>query len=683
MHNSKNRIAIPILSLVTLFCSIAIAYATETDSGSGGHDGHILLVRLLLILAITKIAQRVDSYLNTLGLSAAQGGSDLLGAIIAGSHMLGHGGVGGGKGGAIGSILGKTQTGMAVRNALGAAARAPQGEKLKAFGKSMADNNKTVQAISRGFQAAKYENGLTNKLAAGFQTAVMERARNSRAAQTMDLFNKNGINAVATDSLERFAAAAFPAGTTIAQQAAEEQKAAFEAQKAADEKLQLAGNDRPGSIMNQQPTGQISQDVLDRVNKAAIDGKEADSRDLDKVYEGRRYDPKQGLGASEGEIHQGAEAGLYGIKVVPDNTDDGYMYEGHAGAAGDEAASHYFNEPNYVKRMDGNAEAMSVVSVADQNLANTWKAESEITGRGSAYAQKFMNTKGSISGYNSTNSTVTTAADAAYGEQLKRIAQENGVSINGNAVAVRANNQEIQTSGGKTLAQNSQTVMYMDQDGNARAFKLLSRAELYSGTTGSDGTYTPTYSEEFRKQCQEMKLEDGSTAYVHMCSASESDTMRDQIIHEQFSSATKNNENSAFAKTVLDNIGNYSGSNTTYCEAAAAAYTQQTNALIKSQFGDQYTLSKFPAHIQTGDIDSGKGTSIVYNLNDGNKATVTVVDQKSFSNLPESEKAKYIEFKGNTKNSQTTYAKLVVSDGGPAQTPSPKTKQTPGIRPRR
>ena len=101
-----------------------VANLGATVEGSDG-DGGTFFIRLLLIVALTKIAQRVDSYLQQIGLNAATTGGNMLDDIIGimGSarriasrgSILGGGGGGNARGPA--ALAARTNTGRAFRAA--------------------------------------------------------------------------------------------------------------------------------------------------------------------------------------------------------------------------------------------------------------------------------------------------------------------------------------------------------------------------------------------------------------------------------------------------------------------------------------------------------------------------------------------------------------------------------------
>ena len=102
----KMFISSNVMMFVSVFFSklIVSGIVAIGNNPSLGSDG--TLVSLLLILAMCKIAQHIDSYLKQIGLGTAVTGGSLLDDILASGRSLGVVGGGGGRGNA-GGVLGK------------------------------------------------------------------------------------------------------------------------------------------------------------------------------------------------------------------------------------------------------------------------------------------------------------------------------------------------------------------------------------------------------------------------------------------------------------------------------------------------------------------------------------------------------------------------------------------------
>ncbi len=153
--------AVIMMSVSVAFLKLIIAGIATLSSSTGLK----ILVHLFLILAMCKIAQRADSYLQQLGLNVATTGSNMLDDILAISRMT-RGGKGGGSkasvlgGGAVGAMFSRTALGRGVSRAasdfksgraesLSAAVASGAREAKAAFGKT------AFGAGAHAFQAAK------------------------------------------------------------------------------------------------------------------------------------------------------------------------------------------------------------------------------------------------------------------------------------------------------------------------------------------------------------------------------------------------------------------------------------------------------------------------------------------------------------------------------------------------
>lgn len=129
--------------------SLSVMFLKLILSGFNGGNGNFV-IKLLMILAMCKIAQRVDTYLQQLGVGVATTGGNMVGDLIAGAQGLRHitGSIGRGKGekGAskgsiLGSYAGRTNIGAGI-NAAAFAFRSGAGvrDAAKAGVKGAADN---------------------------------------------------------------------------------------------------------------------------------------------------------------------------------------------------------------------------------------------------------------------------------------------------------------------------------------------------------------------------------------------------------------------------------------------------------------------------------------------------------------------------------------------------------------
>lgn len=141
-------------SLLLMSLSVFFLNASIAALASIGADDSFI-VSLVLILAMLKIAQRIDSYMNQLGLNAAQTGGSLLDTIFAGARTIGSfakSAFGGGRGGEIGgkvgggSVLGRalgvSTVGKYARAAQSAGESILHGEGMKAAAQSASDSLK-------------------------------------------------------------------------------------------------------------------------------------------------------------------------------------------------------------------------------------------------------------------------------------------------------------------------------------------------------------------------------------------------------------------------------------------------------------------------------------------------------------------------------------------------------------
>ena len=155
------------MSLSVMFLKLILS---GFNAGSSNY-----VIKLLMILAMCKIAQRVDTYLQQLGVGVATTGGNMVDDLIAGAQGLNRltGRFGGGKGehGSRGSILGsyagRTNLGAGL-NAAAAAFRSGAGvrETAKAGVKGAADNlvhqspaGRAVTAAWAAHKAAQSQNG--------------------------------------------------------------------------------------------------------------------------------------------------------------------------------------------------------------------------------------------------------------------------------------------------------------------------------------------------------------------------------------------------------------------------------------------------------------------------------------------------------------------------------------------
>lgn len=736
MQNYKKRFNYLYLIILALVFSFEVAFATETDSG-GGQDGHILIVRLFLVLAITKIAQRVDSYLNTLGLSAAQGGSDLLGAIMAGASMLGARGSGGGGKGSAGAVLGSGAAGKTLREALGSAARAPYGQKFKALGESLAKNTNMGRAISKGMQTAKEKTNVSKgqRVFDGIGTAAIEAAKGSRFGQTVSTISDaaksegntlgdrvrggvKGVKQVTGAAIERDLAKSIPFAANIGRAVAQEQDDAVAKEaKETHRNEQLRLNPSQNSVAVTQKNGNIDPDIEKAISEGNID----DSA-KNKLFNAKGYDSQQGLAAFDGDITGRKDADIYGVRIQPDDK-DGFSYDenGYAPAVTSEMASHFFNGKDYATRMKNHKEAMDIVADADRSLSESWVTSAQKTGNDNREAQRFINHSGNL---NSTNPTVTNAAAAAYGNQFAFMAQKAGISLGSSPSSVITENNTETSSGGKVLTKNHQTITYPTQNGKQVSFDVVTGPELHSFESSTDGSFTPKYSNDEKQQFEQFRLADGTVMFARMQYLSSTEPVDQQqttvvptysahsntesqghdgsmakdntwslpdarFTEQWYEEAASNKQNSEIAYNSLSETGYYNGSDHAAREAAAAAYHLQAQRMISTTSSQGFDA--VPSHVvlNNQDVPTANGTIerhsqqvMTYNLEDGRLATMEVLNAEAFATLSADMKKQFEEFSIDMNRQKTAYARISFSENAASQyvPPVSQTSNAPRVQ---
>ena len=138
--------------------SLSVMFLKLILSGFNGKSETPFILKMLMILAMCKIAQRLDTYLQQLGVGVATTGGNLLDDIIAGVHALRSATRGGGRAGADGgsrqSILGSAFSHSNFGAGLSAARRAWNNnasvrESIKAGAKAASDNMKNKSFAGR------------------------------------------------------------------------------------------------------------------------------------------------------------------------------------------------------------------------------------------------------------------------------------------------------------------------------------------------------------------------------------------------------------------------------------------------------------------------------------------------------------------------------------------------------
>ena len=193
---------------VSVFFMKLILSGFSIINGGLTMSGAKVFVRLLLMLATCKIAQRADSYLGQLGLGTATTGGPLLDDLVAAARSFGgiFGGAGGGKGGRA-SVLGTAADAMSKNGGIAGkmtdAIRA--GKASYAAGDSM---DATLQKIQKAFQDTSRTGMVPNSVKAPYKV-MHAGAEASKAAAA------EGVKGVS-----RFTAGASAAGEAAVAEAA-------------------------------------------------------------------------------------------------------------------------------------------------------------------------------------------------------------------------------------------------------------------------------------------------------------------------------------------------------------------------------------------------------------------------------------------------------------------------------
>lgn len=159
------------------------AVAADSDSGA-------FLLRILLVLALCRIAQRVDNYLQQLGLNVASTGGSVLDDILSLGSLAAKAFNGGRKGS--GSVLGS----MA-----GYASHTPLGQGLRAASAGYASGMSAREAFSRGRRAtaAAYRSTVWGNAPMAAQQAgeAMKRGQDGKAEKKTETNTEKAKNAAA------------------------------------------------------------------------------------------------------------------------------------------------------------------------------------------------------------------------------------------------------------------------------------------------------------------------------------------------------------------------------------------------------------------------------------------------------------------------------------------------------
>ena len=195
--------ALIMMSVSVIFLKLIVSGLSNLSAGAEGAADRtkIFFIRMFIVLATCKIAQRVDSYLQQLGLNVATTGGNMLDDILALAHTVGrgtrHASGGGVLGGAAGSIAARTPIGRGIKKAASdfAAGRSVK-EAFAAGRKATADAYKSNTAVGRAISSAK-------------EHADMARA-NAAAAGITD---SKTVDAMAAKAGAKGAVVGFAAGT--------------------------------------------------------------------------------------------------------------------------------------------------------------------------------------------------------------------------------------------------------------------------------------------------------------------------------------------------------------------------------------------------------------------------------------------------------------------------------------
>lgn len=169
-------------SVIQMSLSVMFLKLILSGFNAGGSN---FVIKLLMILAMSKIAQRMDSYLQQLGIGVATTGGNMVDDLIAGAHGLKSltGRIGGGRreGGSRGSILGsyagRTNIGAGISAAAsafrnGAGAR----EAAKAGVNGAADNLIHKSPVGRAVSAAWAAQKANRSQSTGGNTVTKQQA---------------------------------------------------------------------------------------------------------------------------------------------------------------------------------------------------------------------------------------------------------------------------------------------------------------------------------------------------------------------------------------------------------------------------------------------------------------------------------------------------------------------------
>lgn len=146
------------MSVSVIFLKLIVNGLNHIQEGNSGGTSSFF-VRMLIILATCKIAQRTDTYLRQLGLNVATTGGNMLDDMMALARSLGRA-TGGSKGGILGngdrSIAARTPLGRGARKAISdyAAGKSAR-ESFRAGARVTAESYKTNTAVGRASSAVK------------------------------------------------------------------------------------------------------------------------------------------------------------------------------------------------------------------------------------------------------------------------------------------------------------------------------------------------------------------------------------------------------------------------------------------------------------------------------------------------------------------------------------------------
>lgn len=337
--------------------SLSVMFLKLILSGFNGNSDTPFFLKMLMILALCKIAQRMDSYLQQLGVGVATTGGNMLDDVIASVHALSRFGRGGGKasseGGSRQGILGAAFSRSNLGVGLGAARRAWNNnasirDSIQAGAKAASDNFKNNAFAGR---AVKEINNLNARKSA---------AANATGAAGKATGKANGGAAAATGKKPGTAANAQQGRAGQPQTSAKPASAAAGASRPAESATaEKATTDTSKTEAPKTPmratgakadTAQVGKDTRAETNDAAAQEAAAavapvtqpdTAKPQKEDTEAKTADDKEGIKPDAGQVAAGAAAGSAAmgeqdaVPASPDQkADDDKQHDAEAVAKG-------------------------------------------------------------------------------------------------------------------------------------------------------------------------------------------------------------------------------------------------------------------------------------------------------------------------------------------------------------